>query len=93
MNQSQSSQFEKTRLTTKVQDLEEQLKQARIDHQTDRSDLQSNLAVIQAENSQLVKSEKLMQERLKIEQMENENLRKKKEKEFGNELDIKEKEI
>lgn len=93
MNQSQSSQFEQTRLSTKVQDLEQQLKQARVDHQTERSELQSNLAVMQAENAQLVKQEKLMQERLKIEQVENQNAIQKKEKELLNEIDIKDKEI
>lgn len=60
MNNSQSNQMEQARLTAKVKDLEEQLKQARVELQAERSDKQSSVAVLQAENAQLVKSEKLM---------------------------------
>lgn len=46
MNNSQSNQIEQARLTAKVQDLEEQLKQVRVENQTQRSEMQNSIAVL-----------------------------------------------
>lgn len=39
MNHNQSSQMEQARLAAKVHDLEQQLKLARVEHQTERSEM------------------------------------------------------
>ena len=55
--------------------------------------MQTNLATLQAENTQLVKNDTLMTERWKLEKAEMENNFKKKEQELLQRIELKDKEL
>lgn len=78
INQQKDNKMEKFRLEERLKELEAQLKQTREDSRRDKDALQNRVASLLNENSDLVKSERLMEERGKreIEELKTQLIRK-----------------
>jgi len=72
ISQNQNSQISMRRLNERAKELEAEVKDLRIEHQSEISEMQQNVADLQAEKTQRIKNEKLLEDRLKRVQEESE---------------------
>lgn len=70
MSKNQETQISLKRLNERVAELENQLKDQRIEHQAEVSQLQEAKAALQAEQNHHIKNELVMEERIKRAQEE-----------------------
>ena len=87
ISQNQNSQISMKRLNERVKELEAQVKDLRIEYQGEISEMQQKVADQQAEKTQCIKNEKLLEERLKRAQDDSERQRQQKEIEYKASLD------
>jgi len=72
ISQNQNSAISIKRLNERAKELEAEVKDLRIEHQSEISEMQQNVADLQAEKTQRIKNEKLLEDRLKRLQEESE---------------------